>query len=164
MTQPSVSDPGMLYAHGAAVPTDGDAGYATGCVFAHTDGGAATALYVNEGDVDECDFNAVTGTINDIGFEDLDDLTLDDYAAGNIIVADGTGFAEVAVSGDITLAADGAVVVVDAAIADGSKVSFGTSALTRSGDNIVATLPDADPLVAGALWVDGTALKVSEGS
>lgn len=51
---------GLLNASGDTVPTDGTEGYATGCVFQHTDGTDGTALYVNEGDYDSCDFNAVT--------------------------------------------------------------------------------------------------------
>lgn len=48
-----------LYAFGLVVPTDADTGYATGCVYAHTDGGDGTSLYVNEGDETSCDFNAI---------------------------------------------------------------------------------------------------------
>lgn len=51
---------GLLDSHGTTVPTDGTAGYATGCLFRHTDGGDGTALYVNEGTVTSCDFNAIT--------------------------------------------------------------------------------------------------------
>jgi hypothetical protein len=51
---------GLLLASGTTVPTDGDAGYQTGCLFQHTDGGAGTALYVNEGSATSCDFDAVT--------------------------------------------------------------------------------------------------------
>lgn len=50
----------LLMASGITVPSDGDTGYATGCLFQHTDGGDGTSLYVNEGDEDACDFNAVT--------------------------------------------------------------------------------------------------------
>lgn len=57
---PSVTDAGYLLASGPTVPADGTAGYQTGCLFQHTDGGAGTALYVNEGTLDSCDFNAVT--------------------------------------------------------------------------------------------------------
>ena len=39
----------ILQAHGIAVPADAVVGYATGCLFFHTDGGSGTALYVNEG-------------------------------------------------------------------------------------------------------------------
>lgn len=53
-------DSGLLLASGTTVPTDGTAGYSTGCIFQHTDGGDGTALYVNEGTKASCDFNAIT--------------------------------------------------------------------------------------------------------
>lgn len=60
--QPAVIDNrGLLFASGATVPTDGTDGYQTGCLFQHTDGGDATALYVNEGSVTSCNFNAIEG-------------------------------------------------------------------------------------------------------
>ena len=48
----------VMWAKGAVVPTDGDAGYAKGCIFIHTDGGEDTTLYVNEGTAASADFNA----------------------------------------------------------------------------------------------------------
>lgn len=57
---PTPAVTGLLLAHGDTVPTDGDTGYETGCLFQHTDGGDGTSLYVNEGDVDACDFDPVT--------------------------------------------------------------------------------------------------------
>ena len=57
---PAVEAPGLLLASGASVPADEASGYQTGCIFQHTDGGAGTALYVNEGTYASCDFNAVT--------------------------------------------------------------------------------------------------------
>jgi hypothetical protein len=39
----------VLRASGATVPTAGDAGFAKGCVFIKTNGGAGTTFYVNEG-------------------------------------------------------------------------------------------------------------------
>jgi hypothetical protein len=60
MQEPSVVTPGLLLASGATVPADGTSGYQTGCLFQHTDGGAGTALYVNEGTYESCDFDAVT--------------------------------------------------------------------------------------------------------
>jgi hypothetical protein len=58
--RPSEEDAGLLMASGKTVPADGTAGYQTGCLFQHTDGGAGTALYVNEGTAASCDFDAVT--------------------------------------------------------------------------------------------------------
>lgn len=57
---PSATDAGFLLASGTTVPADGTAGYQTGCLFQHTDGGDGTALYVNEGTLASCDFNAIT--------------------------------------------------------------------------------------------------------
>ena len=47
-------------AYGANVPTDGDAGYATGCYFYVTTGVVGATVYINEGSSSSCDFNAVT--------------------------------------------------------------------------------------------------------
>lgn len=60
MKPPTIASPGLLSASGTTVPTDGDSGYQTGCLFQKTDGGDGTALYVNEGSATACDFNAVT--------------------------------------------------------------------------------------------------------
>lgn len=49
---------GIMDAYGDTVPTDGSTGYATGCIFRKTDGGAGTSLYVNEGTLTSSDFNA----------------------------------------------------------------------------------------------------------
>jgi len=50
-----------LLVAGTTVPTDGRAGFSTGCLFMQTDGGDGTALYVNEGTATSCDFNALNG-------------------------------------------------------------------------------------------------------
>jgi len=50
---------GILLSYGTIVPTSGASGYATGCNFIHTDGGAGTAFYINEGSGTSCSFVAV---------------------------------------------------------------------------------------------------------
>ena len=50
---------GKILDYGKTVPGS-VAGYATGCIFIHTDGGDGTALYVNEGTSSTADFNAIT--------------------------------------------------------------------------------------------------------
>ena len=50
----------ILIAFGITVPADGKPGYATGCLFIHTDGGAGTSLYANEGTSSSADFDAVS--------------------------------------------------------------------------------------------------------
>jgi len=51
----------VLLATGTDVPTDDTAGYAKGCLFIDTNVTAGTTgLYVNVGDTDDCDFDAVS--------------------------------------------------------------------------------------------------------
>jgi len=58
---------GNIYrAQGATVPTDGDAGYAVGCIFMDTDDGVNLTSYVNDGSTTSCDFNAAIGGTGDI--------------------------------------------------------------------------------------------------
>lgn len=54
---------GVIEAYGKVVPVDGTAGYITGAIFKHTDGGANTSAYVNEGTTTNCDFNAVIADV-----------------------------------------------------------------------------------------------------
>ena len=58
--EPAQNLTGLLMASGVEKPADGLSGYETGCLFQNTAGGDGTALYVNEGTVDSCNFNAVT--------------------------------------------------------------------------------------------------------
>ncbi|MCE5280331.1 MAG: DUF2190 family protein [Planctomycetaceae bacterium] len=98
-----------------------------------------------------------------LGLGDLSDVGPVSYTAGKVLVADGNSLETVAVSGNATLAATGALTVTGAAVGDTKEITFGTSKLVRSGNNVIATLPTVDPAVAGALWVDGVAVKVSAG-
>ena len=54
------SGEGILIAYGDTVPADASTGYSTGCLFIHTDGGAGTALYVNEGTKASANFDAAS--------------------------------------------------------------------------------------------------------
>ena len=47
---------GILSCYGNAVPVDGEAGYATGCVLHHVDGSGDSSLYVNQGVKTSCAF------------------------------------------------------------------------------------------------------------
>lgn len=99
---------GILAASGTTVPTDGARGYATGCLFIQTDGGAGTALYVNEGSKTSADFNtakpaaqsAYTQTYStaDKTVANLTSAALTDNTAGTAnttleALADGTTYA-----------------------------------------------------------------------
>jgi len=65
---------GYLFASGATVPSDGTDGYQTGCIFQHTDGGAGTALYLNEGSITSCDFNRIESPGGSLTIADLQDV------------------------------------------------------------------------------------------
>lgn len=54
------AEDGILLCYGKTMPVDASAGYATGCLFMHTDGANGSALYVNEGTVLSSDFNLIT--------------------------------------------------------------------------------------------------------
>lgn len=62
---------------GATVPTDGDSGFAQGCIFTYTSGGIGTTLYINEGSATSADFNAVTSGATG-GVSTWDDLYTND--------------------------------------------------------------------------------------
>jgi len=99
-----------------------------------------------------------------LGLGDLSDVGAVSYTAGKVLVADGDSFEAVAVSGNVSLAANGAATVTGAAVGDTKEITFGTSKLARSGNNVIATLPTSDPGVAGALYVDTGTVKVSAGA
>lgn len=53
---------------GTSKPTDGTAGYATGCIFIDTDSGIGGTYYINEGTGTSCDFNEMgTGAAGPTG-------------------------------------------------------------------------------------------------
>lgn len=52
---------GIMFTWGTSVPSDGETGYGSGCLFAHTDcSDQDDALYCNIGDESACNFNLVT--------------------------------------------------------------------------------------------------------
>jgi hypothetical protein len=109
MAQPE-RNRGLLFASGTTVPTDGTDGYQTGCIFQQTDGGSGTAVYINEGSVTSCNFNALSGGAAATTLDGLTDITgALSYTAGALLVADADSYEEVSVSGDATLAANGAL-------------------------------------------------------
>lgn len=85
-----VPDPtaeGFLFASGGTVPTDGTAGFQTGCLFQHIDGGANDALYINEGTFASCAFK-VAGTLSGAEQDYLSGITAGTVAASKAVVVD----------------------------------------------------------------------------
>jgi len=112
MKPPAVVNVGLLFSNGNTVPSDGAKGYQTGCLYQHVDGGAETALYVNEGSVTSADFNAIIPP-GSMELADLGDVGAVAYAAGTILIADGDSYEEIAIFTDAT-GASIAVTNVDA--------------------------------------------------
>lgn len=78
-------------AKGTTVPTDGDAGYAKGCIFVDTDASLGSILYLNEGSETSCDFNVVeSGASNVTGVTAAAGLT-GGGTSGTVSVAVGAG-------------------------------------------------------------------------
>jgi hypothetical protein len=56
----SNASPAYILSYGTTVPTDGDAGYATGGLFLDTDGASSdVSLYKNGGSATSCNFDAL---------------------------------------------------------------------------------------------------------
>jgi hypothetical protein len=83
---PDVHAEGLLAASGKTVPADGSAGFQTGCVFQHVDGGANDALYVNEGTFASSAFKLV-GTLT-AGAQGMLDVTAGTVTASKAVVVD----------------------------------------------------------------------------
>jgi hypothetical protein len=98
----------VLLAYGKVKPEDDSSGYATGCLFLHTNGAAGSVVYVNEGTNDNSDFNALetpeTITASQISIVDAGGFTtatnvesalaelLESYPASKVTIADAGGF------------------------------------------------------------------------
>lgn len=59
---------------------------------------------------------------------------------------------------------DAELLPVGLAVPDSITVAFGTASLQRSGNNIIVTVPESDPVVTDALWSDSGVLKLSAGT
>ena len=144
--EPKIEPRGLLFGSGTTVPSAAD-GWQTGAIFQQTDGGAGTALYVNEGSVTSSSFNAITGGAGGTTLDSLTDISgALSYTAGAILVGDGNSYEEVAVSGDLTLASTGAFTI--------ANVSVETAMLA----NGAVTIAKVEGLASGAfiIGVDGS--------
>ena len=108
---------GLLQVAGTTVPSDGTYGYAVGCIYHKIDGGAGTALHVNEGTLASSTFVAIEPP-SSIILSDLSDVGAVAYTAGKILVADGDSYEEVALSNDVTISSAGSVTIAVGAVED----------------------------------------------
>jgi len=129
---------GNMLAWGTTVPSDTTTGYAPGCVFIHTDGGAGSVLYQNEGTSASCDFNALNSD------ESQKILQTVDAATDTTLTA--------AQSGSLVLLNSSDVVTLPAA-ASSTGVYYRFLAQTVTG-----TAPQIDPNASEVINLQGTDL------
>lgn len=155
---------GLLFQTGTTVPTDAAKGYGTGCLFLHTDGTAGAVLYVNEGSITSCDFNALnpsnidinalSAAVVDVAADSLAILDATDSSTKKEAIADiiagvaGTGLS--ASSGVLSYTPHG---LTEAAIANGDYVAFNDA--TDSNAPKKEALADVVALVAGTASATG---------
>ena len=123
------------------------------------DGGSdVTALTFDMSDAGKATFGGnvvVTGDLTISG----DDLTMGTNTSGYVLVADGTNYNPVAISGDVTLASNGAVTI--------AATSVENSMLAGSiADSKLSTISTADKVAGGAIQIDsgtdGTSITIAD--
>jgi hypothetical protein len=159
MQQPIIADRGLLSLSGATVPTDGTDGYQTGCIFQHTDGSAEGALYVNEGSVTSCDFNAIVPA-GSAELSDLSDVGTLAYTAGKVLVADGDSYEEVAISNHATLAASGALTL--ATVTKVHQIALSNLRQEDDAQGFLPTSPDGNGGTLGLAAAAGSPVLGSD--
>lgn len=158
----------ILRATGTTVPTNATAGYAKSALFIKTDASTGVGgLYENIGTTSSCNFNLI-GSITAgeitlargnllVGNSSGVAAALDANDSGKILVGDGTDLASVAVSGDATLAANGAITIAAGVVtrakmsaAAGSKVNMATSATiaTTGNTDVYLIIPETGTLTS----------------
>lgn len=146
-------------ASGTTVPTDGDAGYAVGCIFVKTGGSDIATIYVNVGTTTSCDFNVVPASTRVVDATSSS-LTVTQAAHDGAVVtlnraagiavtlpaATGSGMRLRFVVGT-TFTGAGTIKVVGNDIMKGTAVLF-----ADSGDTVVgfATAADSDTITFAA--------------
>jgi len=123
------------------------------------DGGSTiTPLTFDMSDAGKATFSGnvvVTGDLTVSG----DDLTMGTNTSGYVLVADGTNYNPVAISGDVTIASNGAVTI--------AATSVENSMLAGSiADSKLSTISTADKVAGGAIQIDsgtdGTSITLAD--
>ena len=112
----------------------------------------ALNLIIKSGSTTALTFSGADATIAGDLTISGDDLTMGTNTSGHIMVADGTNFNPVAVSGDVTMASNGAVTIangaVETAMINANIITGQTAETSLDTSNDVILIHDAD---AGAL-------------
>jgi hypothetical protein len=169
----------ILLATGTTVPTDAGAGFAKGCIFIDTDVATGSqGIYINVGTITSCNFDVLGAVAGGYAATDMTlatgSIVLGTAGAGaalsikgdtKILVGNGTTATSVAVSGDATLANDGALTIgankITSAKLDEKTVQYAEVAITSVNvtDTGAGHLGHADGVV---LVADPGATKVVE--
>lgn len=116
-------------------------------IFKGNDGGSAiTALTLDMSEAGNASFNASVTTGAELTVGTL--FKMPDNTSGKILVGDGTSYQEVALSGDATLASNGAITLSSSAV-ENSMLAGSIS------DDKLATISTAGKVDIGALEIDG---------
>ena len=112
----------------------------------------ATTIDIN-GAVDISGNTTVGGDLTVTG----DDITMGTNTSGMLLVADGTNFNPVAVSGDVTMASTGAITIAATSVENSMLAgSIAASKLAGSiGDSLLSTITTADKVSGAAVQIDG---------
>jgi hypothetical protein len=148
---PSSATAGFLEASGTTVPTDGTAGYATGCTFKKIDGAAGTSFYVNEGSATSCAFAAVAGLT--AAQEALLGATPGTVTASKAVIVDANLHQDVVHTASLNIGATGATTaLVLAGMTPGAGI-VGTA--TAAGGNVTKI----GPMFKTEIFIDLTGLN-----
>lgn len=123
-----------IHGAGTTVPTAGDANWQTGAIFIKTNGGAGTAVYINEGTTAAAAFNAVTSG-----------------AGGSAPIAGGAGATLTFPSnGGKTMLFDtatGTAYILPVATGSGARMHFIVSLLATSNQHVLSTTVATDTFI-----------------
>jgi hypothetical protein len=153
---------GTVIACGTGVPTDGDVGYAPGCIFIDIDASGAAARYKNVGTALSADFNIEDGGV------DLAALTATAAELNTVDTTAGTGAASKAVvldaSGNFIMPALGTFSLSRAAVAaagvdatDATVLTSQVNAVTLADGTVGVALPAA-AVATGPILIINTVL------
>lgn len=93
-----------------------------------------------------------------------DDITMGTNTAGHIMVADGTNFNPVAVSGDVTLASNGAVTIANTSVTNGMLAgSIANAKLSNSSITVADGSSTTAISLGGTITFSGTSNEVTVG-
>lgn len=163
-TVSNVAYQAKIFDYGATVPTDASTGYSTGCLFLHTDGGAGTAFYVNEGDASSSAFAAVAGLT--AAQEALLGAVAGTLTASTAIIVDANSAVDAINTATLSIGASGSEVAVTATPVELNQLDDAVLGAMTPGSGIAGTAAAAGgnvvkkgPIFKTEIFIDLTGLN-----